>query len=73
MASRYIKQIQSNFSDAMDYINWAPVIYIFELAQTEQDISDPCVMNVRQAQHNHYNSEAAAPEDVTSNKFWQFK
>ena len=22
---------------------WAPVIYIFELAQTEQDISDPCV------------------------------
>ena len=48
---------------------WAPVIYIFESAQTEQDISDPCVMNVRQAQRNHYNSEAATPEKVTSNKF----
>ena len=48
---------------------WAPVIYIFELAQTEQDISDPCVMNVRQPQRSHYNSEAASPENVTSNKF----
>ena len=47
---------------------WAPVIYIFEFAQTEQDISDPCVMNVRQAQQNHYNSEAATPENGTSNK-----
>ena len=28
---------------------WVPVIYIFELAQTEQDISDPRVMNTRQA------------------------
>ena len=35
---------------------WAPVIYIFEFAQTEQDIFDPCVMNVREAQQNHYNS-----------------
>ena len=26
---------------------WAPVIYIFEFAQTEQDVSDPCVLNVR--------------------------
>ena len=41
---------------------WAPVIYISEFAQTERDISDACVMNVRQAQRNHYNSEAAAPE-----------
>ena len=48
---------------------WAPAIYIFELAKTEQDISDPCVMNARQAQRNHYNSEAATPENVTSNKF----
>ena len=48
---------------------WAPVISIFELAQTEQDISDPCLMNVRQAQQNHYNSEAATTENVTSNKF----
>ena len=43
----------------------APVIYIFEFAQAEQDISDPCVMNVRQAQRNHYNSEAATPEVIT--------
>ena len=48
---------------------WAPVIYIFELAQTEQDLSDPCIMNVCQAQQSHYNSEAATPENVTSNKF----
>ena len=48
---------------------WAPVIYISEFTQTEQDISDACVMNVRQAQRNHYNSEAATPENVTSNKF----
>ena len=48
---------------------WAPVIYIFELAQTEQDISDPCVMNVRQPQRNHCNSEAASRENVTSNRF----
>ena len=48
---------------------WAPVIYNFQSARTEQDISDPCVMNVRQAQWNHYNSEAATPENVTSNKF----
>ena len=39
--------------------SWAPVIYIFEFAQREQDISDPCVMNVRQAQQNNYTSEAA--------------
>ena len=48
---------------------WAPVIYILEFAQTEQDISDPYVMNVRQARRNHYNSEAATPENVTSKKF----
>ena len=48
---------------------WAPVIQIIEIAQTEQDISDPCVMNVRQAQRKHYNSEAATPENVTSNTF----
>ena len=48
---------------------WAPVIYIFEVSQTEQDISDACVMNVHQAQRSHYNSEAATPENVTSNKF----
>ena len=48
---------------------WVPVIYIFEFAQTEQDISDPCGMNLRQAQRNHYNSEAATPENVTSNQF----
>ena len=48
---------------------WAPVIYIFEFAQTEQDISDPCIMNVRQAQRNHYNSEAATPENITYIKF----
>ena len=48
---------------------WVPVIYAFEFAQTEQDISDPCVMDVRQAQRNHYNSKAATPENVTSNKF----
>ena len=48
---------------------WAPVICIFEIAQTEQDVSDPCVMNVRQAQRNQYNSEAAIPENDTSNKF----
>ena len=48
---------------------WAPVIYVYEFAQTEQDISDPCVMNVRQAQRNHYNSEAATPENITSNIF----
>ena len=59
------KQIQSDFNDAMDCINWGPVIYIFEFAQTEQDISDPCVMNVRQAQRNHCSSEAATPENVT--------
>ena len=47
---------------------WAPVIYIFEFAQNEQDISDPCVMNVHQTQRNHYNSEAATPENVTSKK-----
>ena len=46
---------------------WAPVIYIFELAQTEQNISDPCIMNVRQAQRNHYNPEAATQESVASN------
>ena len=48
---------------------WAPVIYIFEFAQTEQDISDPCVMNVRQAHWNHCISKAATPKNVTSNKF----
>ena len=48
---------------------WTPVIYIFEFAQTEQDISDPCIMNVRQTQRNHYNSEAVTPEKITSNKF----
>ena len=48
---------------------WAPVIHNFELAQTEQDISDPCIMNVHQAQWNHCNSEAATPENVTSTKF----
>ena len=48
---------------------WAAVIYIFELAQTEQDISDSCVMNVRQAQRNHYSSEAATPENIASNQF----
>ena len=48
---------------------WAPVIYIFELAQAEQDISDSWVINVRQAQQNHYASEAATPENITSNKF----
>ena len=48
---------------------WVPVIYTFEFAQTEQDISDPCGMNVRQAQQNNYNSEAATPENVTSNEF----
>ena len=48
---------------------WAAVIYIFALAQTERDISDPCVMTVHQAQRNHYNSEAATPENVTSKKF----
>ena len=54
----------------MDCINLGPCnLYIFEFAQTEQDISDPCVMNVRQAQRNHYNSEAVTPENVTSNKF----
>ena len=53
----------------MDCINLGPVIYIFEFAQTEQDISDSCVMHVRQAQRNYYNSEAATPENVTSNKF----
>ena len=35
---------------------WASVIYIFELAQTEQDISRPCV------KRSHYSSEAATPE-----------
>ena len=50
----------------MDCINLG--LYI-ELAQTEPDIPDPCVMNVRQAQRNHYNSEAATPENATSNKF----
>ena len=53
----------------MDCINLGPVIYIFEFAQTEQDISDPCVMHVRQTQRNHDNSEAATPENVTSKKF----
>ena len=48
---------------------WVPAVSMFEFAQTEQDISDPCVMNVRQAQWNHYNSEAATPENVTSNQF----
>ena len=48
---------------------WAPVICIFEFAHTEQDIANPCIMNVRQAQWNHDNSEAATPEDVTSKKF----
>ena len=47
----------------------APVTYIFKFAQTEQDISNHCVMNVHQAQQNHCNSEAATPENVTSNKF----
>ena len=47
---------------------WAPVIYVFEFAQTKQDISDPCVMNVHWTQRNHYNSEAATPENITSNK-----
>ena len=60
------------FIDAMDCINkLAPVIYIFEFAQTEEDISDRCVMNVRQAQRNHYNSEASTPENVTSKNSWQ--
>ena len=40
---------------------WAPVIYTFEFA--------PYIMNVRQAQRNHYHSEAATPENVTSSKF----
>ena len=48
---------------------WAPVIYIFEFAQTEQDISDPCVMNVHQTQRNNCTPEAATPENVTSKKF----
>ena len=52
---------------------WAPVLYIFEFAQTEQDISDPCVMNVRQAQRNHYNSEAATPETLHQRNSWQFE
>ena len=29
-------------------------------------------MNVRQTQQNHYNSEAATPENVAANKFWRF-
>ena len=48
---------------------WAAAIYVFELAQTEQDISDPSVINVRQPQPNHCDSEAASPENVTSNEF----
>ena len=48
----------------MDCINWGPCNLYFEFAQTEQDISDPCVMNVRQAHRNHCNSEAATPENV---------
>ena len=31
--------------------------------------ANPCVMNVRQSQWNHYSSEAATPENVPSNKF----
>ena len=68
--NRYvIKSIQSDFNDATDCIILGPCNLFFELAQTEQDISDPCVMNVRQAQRNHCNSEAATPENGTSNKF----
>ena len=51
----------------------APVIYIFEFGQTEQDISDPCVINVRQAQLNHCNTEAATPETWHQRNSWQFK
>ena len=47
----------------MDCINLDPCNLYFEFAQTEQDISDPCGMNVRQAQRNHYNSEAATAEE----------
>ena len=36
----------------MDCINLGPCNLYFELAQTEQDISDPYVMNMRQAQRN---------------------
>ena len=49
----------------MDYINLGPCNLFFEVAQTEQDISNPCVMNVRQAKQNDYNSEAATPENIT--------
>ena len=50
---------------------WAPAIHIFEFAQTEQDISDPCVViHVRQAQRNHYNSEAATPETLHQINSW---
>ena len=52
----------------MDYIGLGPCNLYFEFTQTEQDISDPCVLNARQAQQNHYNSEAATPENVTSRK-----
>ena len=56
----------------MDCIKLGHCNYISEFEQTEQDISEPCVMNVRQTQQNHYNSEAATPENVASNKFWRF-
>ena len=52
---------------------WAPVIDIFELAQAEQDIYDPWVINVRQAQRHHYNSKAATPETLHQINSWQFK
>ena len=69
----YIKSIQPNFIDAMDCINLGPCNSYFEFAQTEQDISDPCVMNVRQAQRNNYNSEAATQETLHQINSWQFK
>ena len=53
---------------------WAPCNSYSWVAQTEQDISDPCVMNVRQAQRNRYNSEAAKPDkSLHKIKYWQFK
>ena len=71
-----LHQINSIWLFLMQWIAsfWASVIHILEFAQTEQDISDTCVMSVRQAQRNDYNSEAATPENVISNKnSWQFK
>ena len=47
---------------------WAPDIYIFEFAQTEQDISNPCIMNVRQPSGTITTLKLQTPENVTSNK-----